>query len=91
MRFLLTLLALIAGLATPGLSLTAARSQVAGPGIGAEQVEVSAKAEVATAAVGIAQRRPAADTATARDETVSPAACPALAGCSIALSDRPLE
>ena len=87
MRFLLTLLALIAGLATPGLSLAAARSQVAG----AEQVEVSGKAEVATAAVGIAQRRPVAVAGTARDEAVPIAAFLALAGCSIALSDRPLE
>lgn len=91
MRFLLTLLALIAGLATPGMSLANARAQVARPGIGAEQVEVAGKTAVAAAAVGISQGRPSAAAGNTRDESVPLAACIAPAGCTIALSDRPLE
>ena len=91
MRFLLTLLALIAGLATPGLTLANARAQVARPGVGAEQVEVAGKVAVATAAVGVSQRQSPAAAAFARDKSVPLAACMVLAGCTIALSDRPLE
>ena len=91
MRFLLTLLALIAGLATPGMTLANDRAQVVRPGIGAQQVEVAGKTAVATAAVGVSQRQPPAAAAIARDKSVPLAACMVLAGCTIALSDRPLE
>ena len=91
MRFLLTLLALIAGLATPGMTLANDRAQVVRPGIGAQQVEVAGKTAVATAAVGISQRRPSAAAGNAHAESVPHAACMVPAACTIALSDRPLE
>jgi len=87
MRFLLTLLALIAGLATPGMTLATARAQVAG----AEQVETAGAVSRAAAVVGTPSQRPAARQRTPRALTGPIVVSRALANCSIALSDRPLE
>ena len=87
MRFLLTLLVLIAGFATPGMTLAAARAQVAG----AERVEVASIVAPTAATVSTASPQPRAITATVGDEPAPVVACADLADCNIALSDRPRE
>ena len=87
MRFLLTLLVLIAGFATPGMTFAAARAQVSG----AERVEVAGIVVPAVAAINTASPPPRAIAATVRDEPAPVVACADLADCSIALSDRPRE
>ena len=91
MRFLLTLLALIAGLATPGVTLATARAQVAGSEVGAEQVETSGVVAQAAASVATTSQRPPAALAIVHDLPAPVMQCTVLSRCSIALSDRPLE
>jgi hypothetical protein len=87
MRFLLTLLALIAGFATPGMTVATARAQVAG----AEQVETARSIAPVAPTVRTASPLARASGMTAHAETVAIAECAHTSGCSIALSDRPLE
>ena len=88
MRLLLTLLALIAGMLTPGMAAAKAGVPIAGT----EQVDCAGVAVVAASAAATTALRPVATGASPPRQTAGqePAFAP-LGNLAIALSDRPLE